>query len=188
LTPQSELLDAIQDAKLGSEEAFNLIRKAAAPVIGRLAAKYPTYERDEIESLALLGLWDAVTSYRSGGGSTFLYYAKMAMEWRVINDVRFHAQKRRVPSHLVPMVDIPDIPSPDKATSDVAEDNCLVRDICSIVRTKLSPGDQELFHLYFEADKTTTEIARELGISYGAAYNRVRRMINRIKRHTRGGF
>lgn len=84
-----DLLALIQE---GNDNAFQKLREYYRPLITNKCIQYSdSLEKDEIEQIALIGLFDAAQSYRkekANGKVTFGLYASICINNRIVSEIR----------------------------------------------------------------------------------------------------
>ncbi|MBR2152568.1 MAG: sigma-70 family RNA polymerase sigma factor [Clostridia bacterium] len=169
-------------ASKGDHSAWFTIISRYLPIVKNRANGYISadFEGEDLVQEGFIGLFRAVKSYRSDGGSSFKTYAILCVDNSIISAVRKSLAKKRIPdSVIVPLDDCSTLP---KETS--AEDTYITQEEFHLLKetlsAKLSSFENDVFSLYlagYDQDK----------ISFKLSTNKksVNNAISRIKRKIR---
>jgi RNA polymerase sigma factor (sigma-70 family) len=144
------------------------------PMIEKILNNCGIYKnRDEYRQIALISLWKAYSSYDKSKYK-FKAYLYNQMRYDVIDALRYYAKREAV-----------FIPTEDETLSfylENAREILASSEILEKMFKHITEEEKQLLHAIFEEQKTSEEMAKELGISVEAVRKRKYRLRSKLKR------
>lgn len=189
--------DVVQLAQAGDGEATEyLLHKYA----GLVRAKLKSYfllgaEKEDLQQVGMLGLWEAVMDFRCDREVSFRCFAQMCVQRELITAIKAATRQRQLPLNSSLSLDacVYD-DSPEKCLSDLLPctrnkdpedqwtDNESASWLRQSIRQRLSPFEWRVFRAYLEG-MSYSEVADRLGCkvkSIDNALTRIRRKLAKV--------
>ena len=169
-------------AQNGDDAAFARLAAELLPSVRRRASRLstPYLDADDLTQEGMLGLLSAVHTYRSEAAASFLTYAGICVQNRMLSALRRAAGGKSV--HIASTVPLTDCELPDSSLS--LEERQDLREECarllSLVETRLSDTERTVLKLFLSG-RTYREIAEVLGIAPKSVDNALQRVRQKLK-------
>lgn len=140
---------------------------------------YRILEREEMQGVALLTLIHAAARYDPAIGATFMTFAGLAIQRKVLAAIeRTKNNKCRV-WHQCKSLEHVKVNPPDRRHSAYASIDA--QDAMQKVRSLVSAEELELLSAHFVRGETLRSLARGRGISYQAMHQQLQRIATRVR-------
>lgn len=169
----------IEAARGGSEPALASIIARRMNLIRRLASRAATPGLDFEDAVqeGLIGLFQAIESYRTGKNASFSTYSAICIQNAIASARKSAGRKKHAPlNQSVPLSEQQSIPGPEEQ----AILNEQVSITMSRMRTRLSSLERAVIRMALAGD-SRGEIARRLGLSPKSVENALLRARRKLK-------
>lgn len=171
--------EQLQAAKKSSEPAVAAIIARYMPVIRRYArrAVQPGLELEDAVQEGIIGLFNAIQTYRDNQGASFNTYAQVCIQNAIFTARRAAGRKKHAPlNQSIPIPAGQSIPGP--------EEDAIASEQVSLTlqkaRTHLSALEQQVLALFLDG-LTYEEIAEKLGKSTKTVDNALARVRRKLR-------
>lgn len=178
----ADLESLVLAAQSGDSAAFARLAAEMLPSVRRRANRLSAafLDADDLTQEGMLGLLSAVHTYRSEAAASFLTYAGVCVQNRMLSALRRAAGGIRV--HAASTVSLADCALPNSSLS--LEERQDLREECarllSLVETRLSDTERTVLKLFLSG-RTYREIAETLGIAPKSVDNALQRVRQKLK-------
>lgn len=172
-------LTELEQARNGNEPALATVIARFMPVIEMHArpAIRPGLELEDAVQEGIIGLFNAIETYRPAEGAQFATYASVCIKNAIATAQRAAGRKKHAPlNHSVPIPEEQSIPGPEEEAIQSEQISTTLR----LVQKKLSSLETQVLALFLDGF-SYEHIARKLGKTTKAVDNALARVRRKLK-------
>lgn len=176
-------IQLIREYLEGEERAVEELMERYKGLVNSISRAYflKGVDRDDIVQEGMIGLFNAIVTYKLDGGISFITYAHECIKNRILDCIRKGTRlKNKVLSESVPISAMEDTDGGMMTPEEIAIRTEETDTIKNVISTSLSECEQVIFDMYYKG-ASYLQIAQALGKNTKYVDNTLQRIRKKIK-------